>query len=183
MGLLKPCADGSCERLVPADKRLCVEHARADNARRNARGRAYGYGRMHWRRLRRLRIIRAGGRCELRLPGCTGHATHVHLDPSLAGNHDQATIHDVRAYCAPCSGAVDAPRAARLGRALEATRDRVGGPTDGRRGEAEHVGRHAGSADAAARLRSGGEIGCTADDRQRARGGSLEHVTDSRWDG
>jgi hypothetical protein len=90
-GLLKPCGNGSCPRLVPAGTRFCREHELADSARRNERVRRYGYGRAHWQGLRKVRIAHAKGRCELRLPGCTGRATHCHLDAALAGNHDAAT--------------------------------------------------------------------------------------------
>lgn len=110
-GLLKPCGNGACERLVPSGVRFCRDHAAADGARRNAKVTRFGYSRPHWRGLRARRLIFAGGMCELRLPGCTGHATHVHLRAELAGNHDAATLEDCRACCASCSGAIDAPRA------------------------------------------------------------------------
>jgi 5-methylcytosine-specific restriction endonuclease McrA len=31
-----------------------------------------------WRKTRALVLVRDGYRCQLRLPGCTTHATHVH---------------------------------------------------------------------------------------------------------
>jgi hypothetical protein len=85
-----------------------------DITRRNRRNTRYGYGRSHWKQVRVERLARAGHVCELRLPGCTRHASHVHLDPRLQGDHDRATFADVRACCSSCSGAVDAPRASRV---------------------------------------------------------------------
>jgi hypothetical protein len=93
--------------------RRCPRHQLAETARRSARIARNGYGRAHWQQLRKLRFGLAGGLCELRLPGCTRVATHVHLDERLGGNHDAATLADCRACCANCSGAIDAPRSRR----------------------------------------------------------------------
>jgi hypothetical protein len=108
---LKTCA--TCGR--PCHGSRCPTHAQAhattEAARRHRKTKNYGYRRAHWQRIRKLRLIFAGGLCELRLPGCTVYATHVHLDPAFGGNHDAATLADTRACCSSCSGAVDAPRA------------------------------------------------------------------------
>lgn len=104
------CAAAGCRRTIPKGQRLCAEHKAADEARRAGKRRRFGYSRSNWQRIRAQRLVFAAGRCELGLPRCTGAATHVHLDPRLAGNHDLATFDDCRACCASCSGAVDAPR-------------------------------------------------------------------------
>lgn len=91
--------------------RFCRDHAAVERVRRDEKRQRFGYSRPHWRRLRVQRLSLAHGLCELRLPGCSMRATHVHLDPRLEGNHDAATLEDCRACCASCSGAVDAPRA------------------------------------------------------------------------
>jgi hypothetical protein len=111
VSILKPCASFGCSRLIPRGLRFCREHEAADRARRDEKRARFGYSRPHWRRLRSQRLMLADGLCELQLPGCSMRATHVHLDPRLAGNHDAAAIDDCRACCASCSGAVDAPRA------------------------------------------------------------------------
>jgi hypothetical protein len=97
--------------VVPATG--CVACRRVDADRRSRVRSGYGYGRAHWKRLRIERLEAARFVCELRLPGCALRATHVHLDPRLEGRHDVAVFEDCRACCAACSGAVDAPRAAR----------------------------------------------------------------------
>jgi hypothetical protein len=104
------CAEPGCPRLTDHGAR-CLEHSAPDRARRNARVAEYGYNREHWQTVRRQRLALAGYRCELQLDGCTEVASHVHLDPRLQGNHDAAQLHDTRACCASCSGAIDAPRA------------------------------------------------------------------------
>ena len=109
--LLRVCAAAGCRRTVPKRSTFCAEHAAADERRRATKRKRFGYGRSHWQQLRLQRLALAGGVCELRLPGCTRRATHVHLDPALRGNHDAATLDDCRAACPQCSGAVDAPRA------------------------------------------------------------------------
>lgn len=81
-----------------------------DRARRNTRVQHHGYGRGHWQRLRVQRLELDGYRCQLRLARCTDRATHVHLDPSLQGRHDLATLADCASCCASCSGSVDAAR-------------------------------------------------------------------------
>ena len=42
--------------------------------------------------------------------GCTTKATTVQLDPSLKGDHRQATIDNTRSACRHCHGVIDAPR-------------------------------------------------------------------------
>lgn len=107
------CAELGCPKLTLA--RRCPEHAAAkearDNGRRHDRQRDHGRDTASWRRLRARRLLLAGNRCELQLHGCTEAATTVHLDPALKGDHDLATLDDVRAACAQCHGRVDAPRA------------------------------------------------------------------------
>jgi hypothetical protein len=107
---------------TPARGARCPEHARprqlADAKRRNAKTVAHGTKRAPFQRLRKQRLELAGGYCELRVDaGCTLAATSVHLDPSLGGNHDIATIDDVRAACAHCHGVIDGARASRGRRA------------------------------------------------------------------
>src|SRR5436190_1191983 len=107
----RPCLDCG----TPTTGTRCPRHDHA-RQRRAARVTAYGYGRAHWRRLRKQRLELDGHRCQLRATAlCTGAATHVHLDPALEGRHDQATINDCVSCCASCSGAIDAPRAQGVG--------------------------------------------------------------------
>jgi hypothetical protein len=89
----------------------CPACTEKDSAHRSRKVTAYGYGRANWQRIRKQRLTLAQGLCDLRLPGCTVYATHVHLAPELNGNHDAATLADTQACCPSCSGAVDAPRA------------------------------------------------------------------------
>lgn len=109
MPVLRLCSSSGCNRRVQSGR--CPEHERAYRLSKNARVSRYGYGTTHWQQVRTQRHILAAGRCELGLPGCTEVPTHTHLDPALKGNHRIATVADVRACCAQCSGAVDAPRA------------------------------------------------------------------------
>jgi hypothetical protein len=106
--ILGTCA--KCGRPIPAGQRYCAEHKRELTQRHTAKTREYGYRRKNWRQVREQRLNLAGHICELKLPGCTTRATHVHLDPGMRGQHDAATLNDCRACCASCSGAVDAPR-------------------------------------------------------------------------
>ncbi len=108
--MMRACA--KCARAIPATERYCAEHKRAENARRNAKNKAFGRNSAHWQKVRKQRLELAGFRCELQLAGCTGVATHVHLDPSFRGQHRAASVEFCRACCASCSGAVDAPRSA-----------------------------------------------------------------------
>ena len=89
----------------------CGTTCRLDNQRRNAKTVSHGVKRAHNQRLRKQRLAFDGHRCQLRLPGCTGRATTVHLDPRFAGDHDAATIDDLISACARCHGRIDAPRA------------------------------------------------------------------------
>ena len=73
----------------------------------NAKHRAYGHHRAHWRRIRAARLTLDGHRCQIRLDGCTGTATSVDLDPRLNGQHDLATLDNTRSACAHCHGKTD----------------------------------------------------------------------------
>ncbi len=99
-GRLQPCLDCG----TPTVGTRCPAHDH-DGDRRAARVSVYGYGRAHWQRLRKQRLAVDGYQCQLGLSGCTGQATHVHLNPALERRHDDATLADC------VSGAVDAPRA------------------------------------------------------------------------
>ncbi len=105
-GRLQPCLDCG----TPTVGTRCPAHDH-DGDRRAARVSVYGYGRAHWQRLRKQRLAVDGYQCQLGLSGCTGQATHVHLNPALEGRHDDATLADCVSACASCSGAIDAPRA------------------------------------------------------------------------
>jgi hypothetical protein len=103
-----PCAD--CGTPTSNGTR-CEKHDR-DDERRNAKTVDHGVKRSHFQRLRLRRIELADAHCELRVDErCTVTATTVHLDPALEGDHDAATIDDVRAACAHCHGVVDGGRA------------------------------------------------------------------------
>lgn len=85
----------------------CPEHRTADNRRRHAKQQAHGRNTAAWRRLRAARIALDDHRCTR----C--HTTRdltVHLRPTLNGQHDLATIHDVTTLCRHCHGTTDAPR-------------------------------------------------------------------------
>jgi hypothetical protein len=106
------CHQPGCPQLAEGQSRFCPEHARADNARRAAKSQAHGIPGQHWQRLRKQRLLYASRQCELHLDdGCTGTATTVHLDPQLDGDHNTATLEDLRAACSHCHGVADAPRA------------------------------------------------------------------------
>jgi hypothetical protein len=107
---MRLCAHGGCGRIIPIGERRCPEHRQTEVARRDAKAKAYGYHSPHWQRTRRERLDLARYVCELRLPGCTERATHVHLDPAYRGQHYAAQLEHTRACCASCSGAIDAPR-------------------------------------------------------------------------
>lgn len=108
---LKPCLECG----TPSDGARCPKHAApivaADNARRNAKTVAHGVKRAHFQRIRKQRLELTGFYCELRLPGCTMNATTAHLDEKLEGNHDAATIDDVKSACLHCHGVADGARA------------------------------------------------------------------------
>ena len=82
----------------------------------NAKHRAYGHHRTHWRTIRRQRLSLDGYRCTIRLDGCTITATTVDLDPELNGNHDHATIDNTRSACSHCHGHIDGAGARQGGR-------------------------------------------------------------------
>jgi hypothetical protein len=107
-GISKSCS--KCCRIVRDGGYLCEEHKTAEKRRRTEKHVSYGYGSAHWQMIRKARLQLAGYRCELQLPGCTEVATHVHLAPEARGRHFEATLEQTQACCAPCSGAVDAPR-------------------------------------------------------------------------
>jgi 5-methylcytosine-specific restriction endonuclease McrA len=65
----------------------------------------------YWRKLRLLALQRDGYRCTLQHHGCIRHATTVHIDPRLNGNHLAVTLNDCRSACRRCHGIKDAPRA------------------------------------------------------------------------
>ena len=92
------CATAGCYELVTSGH--CPTHRRVDQRRRAEKSRLYGYRRSNWRRVRAARLALANFECELKLRGCTGVATHVHLDPLLSGQHDRARLEDARACCA-----------------------------------------------------------------------------------
>ncbi len=108
--MMRTCPSPGCGRIIPMTERHCPRHKAEENARRNAKNKRFGRNSAHWRKVRKQRLELAGCRCELRLPGCTGLATHVHLDPAYRGEHRIAQVEHTRACCASCSGAIDAPR-------------------------------------------------------------------------
>lgn len=118
---LRPCVELLPTGLncgVPSKDTRCPTHERprqiAENTRRNAKTVAHGVKRAHFQRLREERLRMSGGFCELQVDrGCTTVATTVHIDDTLTGNHDRATIDDCRAACAHCHGVVDGGRAHR----------------------------------------------------------------------
>jgi hypothetical protein len=75
------------------------------------RKRGYNPRSPHWRAVRAQRLELDQHQCRLNHPGCTGHATSVHLDPDLAGDHSQASIANTISACAHCHGVEDGPRA------------------------------------------------------------------------
>lgn len=95
----------------PGEGSYCPEH-NPEPGRRAAKSNAYGYGRAHWRNLRK-RVLTARTICELQHPGCTITATSVHLLPYMGGNHDAATEADVLAACHHCHGVEDQLRSVR----------------------------------------------------------------------
>jgi hypothetical protein len=103
-----------CRLSVGAICTSCPKGCRLDNQRRNAKSRDHGLTRAAWKkRLRLAALERDGYLCRLRLQGCTGKATTVHLRPELAGDHSRATLDDCTSCCAHCHGVIDAPRARR----------------------------------------------------------------------
>jgi 5-methylcytosine-specific restriction enzyme A len=58
--------------------------------------RGYGWA---FQKVRPLVLERDGHRCQVQLPGCTGHATAVdHITPG-----GPATLDNLRAACVPCN--------------------------------------------------------------------------------
>lgn len=99
----KFCAERGCWKRIPIGVERCDDHARAASARRNDDRRDRGLFSPEWK-ARRLRVLdRDRLRCQLALPGCTGVATEVHLDPSLGGDHNRATDELCVAACQSCN--------------------------------------------------------------------------------
>jgi hypothetical protein len=71
----------------------------------------YCYSSPHWQHVRTARLALDGHLCQFNYPGCTGHATTVHLAPELQGDHSLATLETTRSACHHCHGIEDAPRA------------------------------------------------------------------------
>lgn len=80
-----------------------------DTTRRTAKTKASGRNRSAWHRLRKAAIARDRG-CTV--CGTTTDLT-VHLDPSLNGDHHNATLDQVITLCRSHHGTTDAPRATR----------------------------------------------------------------------
>jgi 5-methylcytosine-specific restriction endonuclease McrA len=56
-----------------------------------------------WRAVRAEVFARAGGQCQIRLPGCTGRAEHVdHIVPRALGG-PLWDLDNLRAACAHCN--------------------------------------------------------------------------------
>lgn len=93
--------------------RLCVVCKRpARGARCPEHAHARGYNTGHWQTVRRVRLARDNYICQLQHDdGCTQHATTVHLDPGLRGDHRRATLDNTLSACRHCHGVEDAPRA------------------------------------------------------------------------
>ena len=109
-----------CGRIV-ASRQLhdCEQNrttAAIDNARRHQKQQDHGRNTYAWRRLRMDALNRDNHACQLRLNGCTGTATTVHIDPRLMGDHTLATLDDCTSACTHCHGVVDGARASRGGR-------------------------------------------------------------------
>lgn len=60
-----------------------------------------------WRRFRAARLDdnerRNGGKCQLALPGCTGHATQIHHAKPWTGRPEDIPIEDAIPSCGPCN--------------------------------------------------------------------------------
>jgi 5-methylcytosine-specific restriction endonuclease McrA len=99
-----------CGAFIPADKRRCPEHERAENARRAAKAQRNGLKTAHWLTVRKARLAMDSRLCTFKLDGCTVYAETVHLAPELGGNHRLATLENTRSACRHCHGVTDAPR-------------------------------------------------------------------------
>ena len=75
----------------------------------------YPYNTVHWRRVRPRILLRDGGRCQLRLPGCSSIATEVHHVVAPPVGHPFA-VDNLRAVCKPCNIAERNARRARWAR-------------------------------------------------------------------
>lgn len=91
------CAGRNCGRLIPSGS-----GGRCPNCVRVA-----GTGTARWRAVRLAAYVRDGFRCV----DCgTAEDLTGHLDPSLEGNHELATVDDVTTLCRSCHGSRDASR-------------------------------------------------------------------------
>lgn len=92
----KPCRDPYCQNLRP-----CPLHARKPYESRTPR-RRYGSSGWAWQRTVAAVIDAAGGRCQLRLDGCTVRATTAdHVLSPRHGGSDEAW--NLRASCGECN--------------------------------------------------------------------------------
>lgn len=101
-----------CGRTFPKGTR-CPCDSERERARRRVMARIQGRGTDHWQRVRRERLEIDAHHCQLRLSGCRGAATTVHLDPRLAGDHRMASVEHTLSACAVCHGRVDGGRRGR----------------------------------------------------------------------
>lgn len=111
MALRAVCVARGCGKTVGRKGGRCPRHARQESKRKSSKIRQHGYSSANWQLVRSRRLLMDNSMCQIKLPGCTGRATMVHLDPALLGDHRFATILDCVSCCPSCSGAVDAPRA------------------------------------------------------------------------
>jgi hypothetical protein len=105
------CAYRACRVRVPPGQRYCDAHAhivqRHANQAKHQSQQASGRSRRAWQRTRRLVLEHAAYQCELRLAGCTGTATSVHL---RGGGYHEADPTRYLAACARCHGRLDGGR-------------------------------------------------------------------------
>lgn len=86
------CGEPGCPTLVHGQR--CPAHQTPSSAR-NGSTRA-------WRHVRSAVLVRDGHLCQLRLPGCTIHATHVdHVIALAHGGTDEP--HNLQASCPHCN--------------------------------------------------------------------------------
>jgi 5-methylcytosine-specific restriction endonuclease McrA len=92
--------------------KICDQHQKADNRRRNQKAQDHGRRSARWKHLRAAVLERDNHECQHVRYGvkCGRPATSAHLDPRLKGNHWIATEDDCISMCASCHGSVDAPR-------------------------------------------------------------------------
>lgn len=116
----KPCAQPGCTQLVPIGVERCPTHTALQQQSRNHDRAQRGLHAREWRQLRTRVLERDHHQCQLRLDGCTRHATQAHIRPELQGNHNQLTDDDAIAACAHCNASESNTRRARTpgGRAI-----------------------------------------------------------------